>query len=168
MNNATWKWIKGFEGIYQVSEDGRVISYHNDLKGREITGRSYICGHPYVTLSKFGEKRMYSVARLVACAFANAPLGKFYVHHHDGDTSVCSAENLFFVSSLDHMRYMGNVTPRVTKPVMCVDSGVVYPNLTAAVLATSDSRYLIKKSASTGESIRSGRTYKWVKDHDRR
>ena len=59
-----WKAIKGYEGIYEVSNLGRVRS-----KNGEITPHPNSTGYLRVQLSKNGEKHRFFVHRLVADAF---------------------------------------------------------------------------------------------------
>ena len=65
-----WKDIEGYEGLYQVSDKGRVksIRYGNE---RILKPRKDNDGYIYVSLFKNCEIYQYSVHRLVAKAFTN-------------------------------------------------------------------------------------------------
>ena len=86
-----WKAIKGYEGIYEVSNLGRVRS-----KNGEITPQPNSAGYLRVKLSKNGEKRRFLVHRLVADAFVVNPNPEVnnVVNHLDCDIHNNSAENL--------------------------------------------------------------------------
>ena len=86
-----WKAIKGYEGIYEVSNLGRVRSNNG-----EITPQPNSTGYLRVKLSKNGEKRRFLVHRLVADAFVTNPNPEVnnVVNHLDCDIHNNSAENL--------------------------------------------------------------------------
>ena len=86
-----WKAIKGYEGIYEVSNLGRVRS-----KNGEITPQPNSTGYLRVQLSKNGEKHRFFVHRLVADSFVVNPNPEVndVVNHLDCDIHNNSAENL--------------------------------------------------------------------------
>lgn len=67
MNNENWKDIEGYEGLYQVSDQGRVrsLNYNRTGKERVLKLSKSGCGYLYVDLNK----KHYRVHRLVALAF---------------------------------------------------------------------------------------------------
>ena len=75
-----WRDVAGFEGVYQVSNYGRVKSLDRiDCVGRQLKGTILshsVCG-PYksvtVPLWKDGKQENHSVQRLVAIAFIPNP-----------------------------------------------------------------------------------------------
>ena len=99
-----WKDIKDFEGMYQVSNLGRVRSVdHFDRLGRLRKGvikAPQDNGHGYkvVQLHKDGKQKNARVHRLVATAFIENPDNKPEVHHVDTDTSNNKLENLRWVT----------------------------------------------------------------------
>lgn len=93
-----WKDIKGYEGFYQVSDDGRVQRVLKDGSTKPVKNRPN--GKYYtVCLSKKGEKCTYAVHRLVAEAFLGVPEGRMEVNHKDGDKKNNHIENLEWVTS---------------------------------------------------------------------
>ena len=87
-----WKDIKGYEGLYQVSNIGRIKSlkkYHGKTENwieREIILKPQISNTGYyrVRLSNKGVK-VFSVHRLVAKAFIENPNDYKEVNHIDGN-----------------------------------------------------------------------------------
>ena len=76
MEKEIWKWIPGYENLYEVSNYGNVRSYFNNkwgttneakIKTLTINNRGYY----YVNLSKNGKYKPFTVHKLVAMTFIN-------------------------------------------------------------------------------------------------
>jgi len=91
-----WKDIKGYEGLYQVSNLGRVKSKRKILKA--INGEYLKVG-----LSKNGIQKTLYVHRLVAETFLGE--NKLQVNHKDEDKHNNNIENLEFVTHKENMNY---------------------------------------------------------------
>ena len=80
-----WKDIEGYEGLYQVSNLGRVKSLNYHSTGKENYLTPHIVGRGYlrVGLSKNNKKTRFLVHRLVACAFIPNPNHLQEVNHKD-------------------------------------------------------------------------------------
>lgn len=100
--------IEGYEGLYQVSNKGTVISVPRlDRLGRKIGGKLLECtrhsgGYLRVCLYKEGTKTYLYVHRLVALAFIGKPEHKDQVNHINGEKADNSAENLEWVTSQEN------------------------------------------------------------------
>ena len=97
-----WKPIAGYEGLYEVSDDGRVRSLSRTT-GKEATIlRQNFSGKGYyaVALCKNGIARTVYVHLLVANAFVDKPdvSHRLVVNHKDGDKTNNCANNLEWVS----------------------------------------------------------------------
>ena len=91
-NNEIWKDIKGYEGLYQVSNRGRVKSL---WFGKENILKPGSCrGYLHIGLSKNGEYKQYMVHRLVAQAFLSNPNNLSVINHKDENKTNNSIENL--------------------------------------------------------------------------
>lgn len=89
-----WKDINEYEGLYQISNTGRVKSLERMAKIRwdgkyrtipeKIKTPNCRSGYLRVGLSKDGKNKIYSVHRLVAEAFIPNPHNKPYINHKNG------------------------------------------------------------------------------------
>lgn len=79
-----WKDIKNYEGLYQVSNLGKVRSYPNFSHKDFFVLKQWITqGYYYVKLFKDGKRKSYSVHRLVAEAFIPNPDNLPQIGHKD-------------------------------------------------------------------------------------
>ena len=86
-----WKDIKGYEGLYMVSNGGDVKSVKNGiLKPSVYKGTGYY----YVGLYKDGKRKGYTIHRLVADAFIPNPNNLPCVNHKDESKINNNVENL--------------------------------------------------------------------------
>ena len=102
-----WKDIKGFEGLYQVSNLGNV----KRLKGKRVLferliGRS-VDRYGYIKrlLSKDGKNYYFTEHRLVALAFIKNHENKSTVNHINGIKTDNRFENLEWNTNLENMRH---------------------------------------------------------------
>ena len=94
-----WKWIKGYEGLYTISDQGRVMGMPKKTHCGHIMKKGKIwSGYEKVSLCKNNLKRCYSVHRLVAKAFISNSDNKPEVNHKNGDRADNRAENLEWVT----------------------------------------------------------------------
>jgi len=106
MENEIWKDVPEYEGIYQVSNLGRVKSikprklknYKYKSYGHEKYLKSKIDKYGYLVhgLSKLGETKSYTLHRIVAKAFLtnHNPLVFNQINHIDGNKLNNCPENL--------------------------------------------------------------------------
>ena len=80
-----WKDIPEYEGLYQVSNLGRVKSLCYQGKKRDMTLKAGVLSKGYlgVVLSKDGVRKNRSIHRLVAEAFIPNPCGLPCINHKD-------------------------------------------------------------------------------------
>ena len=102
-----WRDIEGFEGLYQVSNTGKVKSLNYRRTGKEKILKAYPNGHDYlqVKLHKDGKKKSCRVNRLVAQAFIPNPDNLPEVNHKDEDKTNNCVENLEWCSKLYNINY---------------------------------------------------------------
>ena len=105
-----WKSIKGFEGIYEVSNFGRVRSIDRidcsgrHLKAKVISSKSK-CNYITCVLMKCGNRYTYRIHRLVAEAFIPNPLNLPVVNHIDGNKKNNHASNLEWCSYSENTKH---------------------------------------------------------------
>ena len=85
-----WKDIKGYEGLYQVSNLGNVKSLKTNKNLYYSKSRNYL----RVGLNKNGVRRGFSIHRLVAQAFIPNPKNKPCVNHKDCNPKNNCVDNL--------------------------------------------------------------------------
>lgn len=100
MKQEIWKDVTGYEGLYQVSNLGRVRSLTRYK--RIMTGHINTWRYRQVTLTKNKIKKMFSVHRLVAEAFIPNPENKPEVDHINTLRDDNRVENLRWVSSSEN------------------------------------------------------------------
>lgn len=98
-----WKDIEGYEGLYQVSDRGRVRSMSKLGSRVEIVLRPFNQdGYLRYTLRKNGQKRNLLAHQLVAKAFIPNPRNLRYVDHIDTDKTNNTVENLHWVTKKEN------------------------------------------------------------------
>ena len=131
-----WKPIKGYEGLYEVSDTGKVRSvsrmvpdpfrpgHKRKFVGRELRVKSYTGDYRYVTLSKDNRVKCCRLHRLVAAAFIPNPNNLPQVNHKDEDKGNNSATNLEWCTSEYNHKYgtrMERIIERRKRPVLLID-----------------------------------------------
>ncbi|ELC8411524.1 NUMOD4 domain-containing protein [Clostridium perfringens] len=110
-----WRDIKGYEGLYQVSNYGRIKSLLG-WNGKRYVKRTKILApssqqlninycRSVVKLSKNGERKDYKVHRLVAKAFLDNPNNYDVVNHKDGNPLNNNVENLEWCTQKQNIRH---------------------------------------------------------------
>lgn len=118
-----WRDIEGYEGLYQVSNEGRVKSVQRVIQrsnGRPQTINEKILsqgtnfwGYKYVSLSnQFGHKT-FTVHRLVAKTFIPNPNNYEDINHKNEDKTLNTLENLEWCTA----KYNANYGTRTQKQV---------------------------------------------------
>ena len=100
----TWKAVVGFEGLYEVSDIGRVRSLKYG-KQRIMKPVKTHNGYLRVTLCRDGNHKKMKVHRLVAQAFIPNPNHLSTVNHKDEDKTNNAASNLEWLSMRDNDNY---------------------------------------------------------------
>ena len=91
----TVKPVPGYEGLYSVSDDGRVFSH---VRNRELKPKIDRYGYKAVTLFKDGKSHYTTIHRIVAKTFLPNPLTKRCVNHINEIKTDNRVENLEWVT----------------------------------------------------------------------
>lgn len=97
-----WRDIKGYEGLYQVSNLGRVKSLSWSIPGKIMKIFSDEKGYLNIHLSKDGKVFHAKIHRLVASEFIGNPEALPEVNHKDFNKANNTPENLEWVTSLQN------------------------------------------------------------------
>ena len=119
-----WKDVKGYEGLYQVSNFGNVkilsrrVVNHKSGSTRlmqEKLMNPFDNGHGYlvVSLRKGGKRKNHYVHRIVAEAFIANQNNKLPVNHKDRNTKNNSVTNLEWCTQQENVAY---AAPQMRKP----------------------------------------------------
>lgn len=102
-----WRPVVGYEGLYMVSNLGRVKSINYRRTGQEGILQPYDEGHGYrmVDLYKDNIRQKYRVHRLVAMAFIPNPLNKREVDHINFVRDDNRVSNLRWATSKENQHY---------------------------------------------------------------
>lgn len=99
----TWRDIKGYEGLYRVSNFGKIKSFYKNGKTKILKPVPNFKGYERVTLcNRRGNKTIYSVHRLVALAFIENPLLKPEINHINGNKRDNRISNLEWVTGKEN------------------------------------------------------------------
>ena len=98
-----WLPVGGYEGLYEVSNLGRVRSLYFQPPRLCKFGKDQT-GYPTVMLSKDRKRKPFTVHRLVAVAFHGHKRNALHIEvaHLDGDMANPRADNLKWVSKVEN------------------------------------------------------------------
>ncbi|UOL47443.1 hypothetical protein vBVpPvVp04M_00055 [Vibrio phage vB_Vp_PvVp04_M] len=102
VNMEEFRDISGYEGLYQISNFGRVrsvdrlVTYSNGTSRlhKGIIRKPSICEYNMIVLSKNGKLKTKKISRLVASHFIENPHNLRVVNHIDGNKHNDKVENL--------------------------------------------------------------------------
>lgn len=104
-----WKDIEGYEGLYQVSDKGRVKSLGNGKSGNSkkkiLKASKTGGGYMLVNLCKEGNIKHYTIHRLVAQAFIDNPDNLPEVNHKDENKENNAVNNLEWCTKEYNINY---------------------------------------------------------------
>jgi hypothetical protein len=102
-NIEIWRDVKDYEGLYRVSNLGRVKSLYF---GKERILKPFSeRGYQYVELRRHGTRKGAIIHRLVATAFIQNPIGKREVNHKDFNKVNNHVENLEWVTKNENAKH---------------------------------------------------------------
>lgn len=137
-----WKDVKGYEGLYQVSNLGRLkrLISNRCLKPRILLQNSNVTsGYVRACMSKDGIPKKNTLHRMVAIAFIKNtnPSVKNQINHIDGNKRNNRADNLEWCSSKENVRHyiaigLRSKNPPFAAKLQDTGTGEIYPSMRAA------------------------------------
>lgn len=103
----TWKDVAGYEGMYQVSDEGRVrrLVGYKCKATRILKPVKHTNGYLLVRLCKNGESKCTRIHRLVADAFIPNTENKGDVNHIDGNKTNNHVSNLEWATRSENLKH---------------------------------------------------------------
>lgn len=166
MKNEIWKDIVGYEGLYQVSNLGRIkrlekitkwhtkhTSYSRLDKEKILTQEILKNGYPGIRLSKNGIKKRIAAHRIIAKAFLPNPENKPCINHKDGDRTNNNIENLEWCTYSENNIHEWRVLKKQhynKKPVVCVETNEFFGSMVEAANQYNCTKHNIFYSVKTG------------------
>ena len=127
-----WRGIKGYEGLYQVSNLGRVKTIKtNKIRKLEKVRSGYL----RVMLYKNNKSERFLVHRLVAEAFISNPNSLPEVNHKDENKLNNTVENLEWCSRTYNVNY-GTIQEKINKKrckkIKCIETREIFNSIREA------------------------------------
>lgn len=135
--------VKGYEGLYKVTKDGKVISSINNIVLRNSINKA---GYYTVTLSNNGKTKKKFVHRLVAESFIPNPDNLPVINHKDENKLNNHVNNLEWCTHEYNLHYGTAIERRMgklCKPIICIDTGELFCSIEAASMKFKISRQQI-------------------------
>ena len=116
MDTETWKDVYGWEGVYKVSNQGRIMSFKSNKNGRVMSIKNKKgCYLSFILCAKGRKSRSVKVHRLVAETFIPNHENKPEVNHKDSNRQNNKASNLEWVTHKENMDHALENSPHLFK-----------------------------------------------------
>lgn len=96
------KAITGYEGLYSVTEDGRIYSHR---RNKYLATRKHPRGYLQASLWKDGKEQGFLVHRLVAQAYLPLADGQEFINHKDFDRTNNKVSNLEWCTQAENVQH---------------------------------------------------------------
>lgn len=174
-----WRDIVGYEGLYQVSDLGRVKSLPRLKRNFNVNTKRFDIitipekirkpqltkyGYYRIGLTKNSKQVYHSVHRLVAEAFIPNSKNLLQINHKDENKTNNCVDNLEWCTAVYNANY-GTRNKRSAekqiKPIMCIETGVIYNSLTEASKKTGISKGNISSVCNHRKWCKTAGGYHW-------
>lgn len=163
-----WRTVPGFEGFYEVSDQGAVRSVDRAVRGyrgriQHLTGRRLrpynVGGYLVVELSRDGRARPMRVSRLVLASFVGPCPSGMEACHNDGDSTCNALENLRWDTHGENLRDKkrhGSITNQYSARSACIRG---HEFTKSNLLKSSDARRCRACTTERNAASREGRPF---------
>lgn len=160
--------VYGYDNLYEISNFARLRTKRWGKEGykkeyRYIQPRKNEHGYLCVNLPRNGRQKTVYIHRLVAEAFVINPQKLPEVNHKDENKYNNRADNLEWCTHVDNCNY-GTRNDRTTeknkRPVICVETGIVYDSCTSAAEAMGVGKTAISNCVNGRSKSCSGYTWR--------
>lgn len=167
--NTIWKPIAGYDGKYDVSNDGQVRRKKNNGEYSYLSPCLQDDGYLRVLLSTCDHKQKFAAVHiLMADAFIPNPENKKYVIFKDDDKTHCVIDNLVRATwaertamHSDNPDYLKRKRSHKQYGVLCTTTGQKYDSLRSAADALAISSTNITLCIRENRSTRAGYSFKY-------
>ena len=175
-----WKPIEGYEGIYNISNYGRIkrlqrTIYNSGTKGGIYTIREKMLaprvntkryGYCEISLRKDGKAKRFKVHRPVATAFIPNPNKLPEVNHKDGNKQNNNVSNLEWVTSKQNKKHAwsNNLinSDHKKRPIKCNESGECFESVVrASQILKCDRRSIFRVLKKEKEKVK-GMSFSYI------
>lgn len=175
VNMEVWKDIKGYEGLYQVSNLGRVKTLPRvagagkgyPRKEKILNAEQIWNGYLRVSLHKDGKYKRFRLHRLVLETFSPVEgMELLQVNHMDENKENCRLDNLCWMTASENNNY-GTHNERQAKakckPIFCVELGRKFDSALAAEKELGIARQNISHVLKGKRTVAGGYHWRYVK-----
>jgi hypothetical protein len=151
LKGEKWLAIRGYEGLYEISNYGRVrsLNYRKTGKRKVLKCHARLGYYMKTSLVKDGVRKYYRVHRLVAEAFLPPPLeGHTQVHHKNGDKR--DNRVLDGYSNLEWVTPQGNMADELTRYHLSISHQNPSPATRQRMSEAQKQRFARERETGTG------------------
>lgn len=148
MTNEIWKDIPNYEGLYQISNLGRIRSLYNYRGKYNILKPKEKRGYYQIGLRKNKKRKWIAIHRLVALTFIPNPNNYKVVNHKNEDKLDNKVENLEWCTTKYNNCYGTRIEKVKTKTSKAVIQYDLNGNFIKEYKSISDASKEVKTSAS--------------------
>jgi hypothetical protein len=157
-----WKDIKGYEGLYQISNLGNVKSiYRYKKKLKPYKNKN---GYYYVNLYKNNQLKHLYIHRLVAENFISNFEKKSFVNHKNGIKTDNRVFNLEWCTRSENELHKHNILEKQVKKVKCLETNNIYISIADASRKTNIGKGNIWSCCNGRRQTAGGYTWRYINE----